>query len=272
MKTTNQAWNELIYSILKHGIDQTCRGMKTKELIARKSQFYMRDCVLTHPGRTGINYQFMREEGLWMVRGDNSLAPLTKWVKRMADFSDDGETLYGAYGPRFNAQCPYILDTLCNDPGSRQAYAIFGERNPPKTKDLPCTISMQFMIRNNYLNTCVSMRSSDAWLGLPYDIFSFSMMSMKILLLLKAGDPQTFMKTDLGVLNLFAGSCHIYEQHIDAAIKAAMMPEKEIENRLTSLRPRDFQDYTHFTVWLDRKANQTPSLNQLGTNKQFWEK
>ena len=40
-------------------------------------------------------------EGLWMLAGRKDLAPLTRYVKSMEDFSDDGETLWGAYGWRW---------------------------------------------------------------------------------------------------------------------------------------------------------------------------
>ena len=42
-------------------------------------------------------------ESLWMLAGRKDLKPLTYFVKSMEDFSDDGETLWGAYGWRWKS-------------------------------------------------------------------------------------------------------------------------------------------------------------------------
>ena len=42
-------------------------------------------------------------------------------------------------------------------------------------KDIPCTVSLQFLIRENKLHLFVNMRSNDVFLGLPHDIFCFTM-------------------------------------------------------------------------------------------------
>ena len=83
-----------------------------------------------------------------------------------------------------------------------------------KTNDVPCTLSLQFLIRNGELNCIATMRSSDAWLGWVYDIYNFSMVSLYVMLQLKS---QHKFKYNLGHLYLTVGSQHLYKQQFEKA-------------------------------------------------------
>ena len=86
------------------------------------------------------------------------------------------------------------------------------ERSPRKSADIPCTVSIQFLLRGGTIHTNVFMRSSDAWLGWPYDIFTFTMMTHYIRLILN-------YSLSMGTLRLLAGSQHIYMRKFDDARK-----------------------------------------------------
>ena len=65
-------------------------------------------------------------EGLWMIHGRNDLRPLTFFVESMRDFSDDNETLWGAYGWRWRDyfdkdQLDIIIAMLQRNPDDRRA-------------------------------------------------------------------------------------------------------------------------------------------------------
>jgi len=151
----------------------------------------------------------MAAEAYWILTGSSQVEEVSRYCKRIAEFSDDGRHLQGAYGPRFVSQIKYVVDKLIDDRWTRQAVMTFWERNPRDSRDIPCTVMAQFLIRDGKLHMLVAMRSSDAWLGVPYDIFSFSMMAVYIHSLLKTlGD----VDLQLGNLTIFAGSQHIYDR------------------------------------------------------------
>lgn len=162
--------------------------------------------ILVHPVRN-LNYRFMVAEWLWVALGQNRLADLTRYNSRMAAFSDDGLTLAGAYGPRLAPQLPYVHRALA-DPDSRQAVAIIWTPSPPASKDLPCTVALQFILRRGQLNLIVTMRSSDAWLGVPYDFFTFSMLQNSL-----AGT----LGVERGFIQLNLGSSHLYKKDAERA-------------------------------------------------------
>ena len=93
---------------------------------------------------------------------------------------------------------------LEKDPNTRQAVIHIKEprnviNNP--TKDLNCTLTLQFLIRDNKLHLITNMRSNDIWLGLPYDVFNFTCMQI-----------QMAMELGVDVGNYYhnVGSFHMY--------------------------------------------------------------
>ena len=132
--------------------------------------------------------------------------------------SDDGEHVNSNYGylikkyygfDQFNMCCQMLYD----DQNSRQAIIHF---KPPvdfvayKSKDVPCTISQQFFIRDEKLHTIVTMRSNDIWNGVPYDIFFFTNNQIKLAMLLNVS---------VGTYMHNSGSLHMYKRDYDKAIE-----------------------------------------------------
>lgn len=154
-----------------------------------------------------VNYSFMFAEAAWIVEGSNRLDRIKPYMKFYANFSDDGEFMRGAYGPKISDQMGYIVDTLENDKDSRQAYLNIWRERPGQSKDIPCTTGMQFVIRDDILHLIVTMRSNDIVKGFTYDVFTFSMVALAIQISLR----KRGIQTSLGNLTVNAGSLHLYE-------------------------------------------------------------
>ena len=101
-------------------------------------------------------------------------------------------------------QWKMVKQLLKNNPNSRQAVIHIKEPrdlvNRP-SKDVNCTIAMQFLLRDNKLDLIVTMRSNDIWLGLPYDVFNFTCMQIQMAMELGV---------NIGVYYHNAGSLHMY--------------------------------------------------------------
>lgn len=128
-----------------------------------------------------ISPSYLLGELFWYFRGDNSLKFISEFSSFWNHLSDDGETCNSAYGYilqhkfGFN-QIEKVIELLKRDPGSRRAVLNINTPNEQmiETKDEPCTIAIQFFIRNEQLNCTVMMRSNDIWFGLPYDVAFFT--------------------------------------------------------------------------------------------------
>ena len=203
-----KAWYFILESIVEHGRGIAPRGKHTTEVLNQSVRLPLETCAFTHPARM-LNHRFQQAEALWMIAGMRNLKFLTNYNPLMAKFSDDGETLAGAYGPRLQPQWDYIVATLRHDWSTRQAVASIWTPSPEVSKDIPCTLSMQFLRRpENTLNVVVTMRSSDAWLGVPYDIYSFSQIAMAV---------ANEMGLEHGELVLNMASSHLYEDNLDVS-------------------------------------------------------
>jgi thymidylate synthase len=205
----SRTWLDAINDILTNGDPVAPRGKMTREIPQRTMVVDMRRPVLRVPDRS-LSFRFMAAEAFWILSGDDRVETISPYNSRIKDFSDDGERFFGAYGPKIKAQLPYIIEKLNADEDSRQAGLTIWRECPPNTKDVPCTVAIFFSIRNNKLNAHVFMRSSDVWLGVPYDVFNFSMLSHLVCGLLNE-HRQLANAVKPGQLFLTAASSHLYE-------------------------------------------------------------
>lgn len=202
------------------------RGMEVREQIAAQYTVPMMSYI--DNANRNVNYDFMFAEAAWICSGSNRLSDLTETMKSYANYSDDGIVLSGAYGPKVIDQMRYVVDTLEDDSDSRQAFINIWRENPRKSKDIPCTTSMQFLVRDHKINMISNMRSHDIVLGSTYDVFSFSSVANSIRLLLK----QRGINYDLGDLTVNAGSMHLYERHYNEIDK--WVKSNNINNEIAS--------------------------------------
>lgn len=215
--------------------DATCapRGMPIYETFHATTVVDMTRSLVRVPSR-GLNPRFAAAEALWILRGSDRLDELTPYNKRMAEFSDDGATLRGAYGPRLARQLHYIVNALRRDRDTRQAVASIWTPEPAPSRDVPCTIALTFMIRGDHLHAHAFMRSSDVWLGLPYDLFSFSAYAATVVALYNALAEGSAVS--LGTLFLTAASSHLYETHREAAERVLAAAEPADDRRALPAR------------------------------------
>lgn len=205
----NRAWCNLLREVMNDGNEVSPRGQLTKELPQRTTVVDMRQPVLTIDARK-LSYKFMAAEAFWILSGDDSVAGIAPFNKNISKFSDDGERFFGAYGPKIVSQLPYVVSKLNEDKDTRQAGLTIWRESPAPSKDIPCTVAIFFSIRRGRLNCHVFMRSSDCWLGVPYDVFNFSMLSHLVCARLYERHRVT-----PGKLYLTAASAHIYDINFD---------------------------------------------------------
>lgn len=211
--TMPEAYKAIIQHLLHNGQFVSPRGMQTKELIGHSFTLYQPIYNVVTQASRKLNPSFLAGELLWMLTGTNDARLITPYNKQIGQYSEEG-FFKGAYGPKLMEQLPYVIQTLSEDPESRQALLTLWRERPGKSRDIPCTISMQFFIRNDLLDMVVYMRSNDAWLGLPYDVFNFTMIQQYV---------ASFFGISPGWYHHHVGSLHLYEQHWRSA--QALMTE-----------------------------------------------
>jgi len=195
------------------------RGMKIKEKLGVQFRITDPRDRLPYIEARNFSVSYFIAETLWYLSGNDS----TDWISYYASFwkgiSDDGVTANSAYGARIFrphgriagggiVQWDYVKEELRKDPDSRRA--VIHIRTPDDSlhavKDVPCTLALQFFIREGKLHLHVNMRSSDIILGIAYDVPAFTTM-------------QEIMANELGVeLGEYvhtSNSLHCYERDFE---------------------------------------------------------
>ena len=122
-----------------------------------------------------LNPVFAVVEGAWMLSGSNKLIPLENELPNFRSYSDDGETLNGAYGARLQYffginQISSAVELLKADHNTRRVVlTIYSPLDLIKdSKDIPCNTTVYLKICNESLDITVLNRSNDLYLGRIY--------------------------------------------------------------------------------------------------------
>ena len=229
----NAAYQARICAILLTGDKSAPRNQVITEEIAGRMRYNADQPVITLKHRK-LNYAFMFAEAAWLLSGCDEVDRLARYMNGIRKFSDDGIHLAGAYGPKFVVQEDYVLDALTRDSDTRQAVMTIWERNPGPSKDLPCTISVQFLIRGDLMHAVVCMRSSDVYLGVPYDMFSFAMM---VHYMCARYRENTGKRVQPGHVDIMMGSSHAYDRDSD---KLQECMNAEVYGQYETINPHVF--------------------------------
>lgn len=150
----------------------------------------------------------------WYLAGTNSSEFIRYYIDDYKKW-DEGGIIFGGYGPRLihsdaGNQIINVTSLLREKPDSRRAVIQLFAATDIVTdhKDVPCTCVLQPLLRGGALHMLVYMRSNDVFLGLPHDVFCFTMLQEIIAATLSAS---------LGTYTHFAGSLHLYDDKRKAA-------------------------------------------------------
>ena len=214
----NDVYNELA-ELLNDNFEfkSSPRGLDIKECLGVSF-------TITNPRDRGIfnstrkfKPHYTVAETLWYLSANDE----TSWISYYASFwnriSDDGVTANSAYGARIFRPHPrvgdgafiqwdWVKNELIRDPDSRRA--IIHIKSPidsiKATLDVPCTLALQFLIRDGRLHLVVNMRSSDLILGIANDVPAFT--TLQEVMALELG-------LELGSYVHISNSLHVYKKN-----------------------------------------------------------
>lgn len=210
-------WYEALRMLRDQEKIQTGRDQSTHELLL--TTMYLENPRNRFVLSRNIDLAFAFVEVFWHLSGRNDLEFLNSWNKRMKTFSDDGQTLHGAYGYRLRGKGKYDIDQLeaayialrLNSDTRQVGLQIWDALDDmpdtsgkPVSKDIPCNLDARMLVRDGKLYWHQHQRSQDLIWGFPYDIIHWTMI-MEIF----AG----WLGVNVGLYKLSSDSLHIYERH-----------------------------------------------------------
>ena len=234
----NDAFKSTLESVMTNGSE--IKAEESKSIGSGKSfkEIINYNLVIENPqkrilrsSKRPINLPGAIARFVWMMAANNRLADIEfYWGAAVTPFSDDGYTVPGSsYGARmFNSspgldQIEAIINRLRKDPSTRRAaVAIYHPVDAIRdSKDIPCTFGLFYHVREKKLVSTVVMRSNNAFILLPYNIFEFSLLAEVI---------AKEVRVSLGHMNYNALSMHVYKEHYEKAYEVIM--ESNIEDDL----------------------------------------
>lgn len=153
-----------------------------------------------------LNAKIGYAEAIQLIGGFSDPNFMLNIAPQFANYMEDEGFFHGAYGRRIGTQLRDVVHKLQADKNTRQAVLTLWDPqldNWAGKRDYPCTVAIGFALRRRRLDMNVTMRSNDAWLGLPYDLFQFSQLMLTVAHALEV-DPGTYTHT--------AWSLHLYSR------------------------------------------------------------
>ena len=184
-----QQYHALLQDILRNGHDRGDRtGIGTRGVFGRQMRFDLEEGfpLLT---TKRLHVRSIIIELLWFLRGDTNIA----WLKENGvsiwdDWADANGDLGPVYGKQWRSwaapdgraidQVRWVLDEIRTNPNSRRL--IVSAWNPAEVNDMalpPCHCLFQFNVINGRLNCQLYQRSADVFLGVPFNIASYALLT-----------------------------------------------------------------------------------------------
>ncbi len=208
----------LIEKVMNEGVLKEDRtGTGTKSIFGHQMRFDLSKgfpCVTTKK----LHMKSIIHELLWFLKGDTNIKYLKENGVRIWDeWADENGNLGNVYGYQWRSwptpdgehidQIKNVIDTLKANPNSRRIIvSAWNVGEIDKMALPPCHAFFQFYVAQGKLSCQLYQRSADIFLGVPFNIASYALLTMMIAQVcnLKLGD---FVHT--------LGDAHIYSNHFD---------------------------------------------------------
>lgn len=206
---------DLLKEVMENGVDKPNRtGIDTRSIFGAQMRF---DLSKGFPLVTTkkVHLKSIIHELIWLLSGNTNIKYLQdKNVRIWNEWADEAGNLgpvYGAQWRNFNGegidQIADVVQRLKTNPNDRRM--IVSAWNPAQIEQMalpPCHAFFQFYVANGKLSCQLYQRSCDMFLGVPFNIASYALLTMMMAQVtgLKAGD---FVHT--------LGDTHIYHNHFD---------------------------------------------------------
>src|SRR6188472_2519364 len=215
-----QQYLDLLQHILDTGVQKTDRtGTGTISTFGYQMRFNLQDgfpLVTTKK----LHVKSIVHELLWFLKGDTNIKYLKEnGVKIWDEWADENGNLGPVYGKQWRSwegangktvdQVSELIEQLKTNPDSRRMIiSAWNVADLPKMKLMPCHCLFQFYVANGKLSCQLYQRSADVFLGVPFNIASYALLTMMIAQVCDL-EPGEFVHS--------FGDVHLYNNHFEQA-------------------------------------------------------
>jgi thymidylate synthase len=245
-------YHDLLRLVLETGVERSDRtGTGTLSVFGAQARFDLRERfpLLT---TKKLHLKSIIYELLWFLRGDTNIKYLNEHgVSIWDEWADENGNLGRVYGAQWRDwrglngthvdQITKVISEIRENPSSRRL--IVSAWNPAEIDTMalpPCHVLFQFYINQGELSCQLYQRSADLFLGVPFNIASYSLLTMMVAQAcdLKPGD---FVHT--------FGDLHLYSNHLEQAREqlsrdCRTLPRMQLNPAIKRIEDFQFEDFT----------------------------
>lgn len=247
-----QQYLELLQHILDKGVEKQDRtGTGTISCFGYQLRFNLADgfpLVTTKK----LHLKSIIHELLWFLKGETNIGYLKeKGVRIWDEWADEKGELGPVYGKQWRSwegaagkevdQITDLISQIKRNPDSRRLIVnAWNVADLDKMALMPCHVLFQFYVANGKLSCQLYQRSADVFLGVPFNIASYSLLTLMIAQVCGL-EPGEFIHT--------FGDVHIYSNHLEQVKlqltrKPYPLPQMKLNPEIKNIFDFQFEDFT----------------------------
>jgi thymidylate synthase len=245
-------YHDLLRLVLKEGVARSDRtGTGTLSIFGAQARFDLRERfpLLT---TKKLHLKSIIYELLWFLRGETNIRYLNEHAVTIWDeWADENGNLGRVYGAQWRDwrgangirvdQIDKVISEIRENASSRRL--IVSAWNPAEIDEMalpPCHVLFQFYVNDGELSCQLYQRSADLFLGVPFNIASFSLLTMMMAQVCDLA-PGDFVHT--------FGDLHLYQNHLEQAREQLSrecrpLPRLQLNRAITQIEDFRFEDFT----------------------------
>jgi thymidylate synthase len=242
---------DLVLRVLDDGVSKMDRtGTGTLAVFGHQMRFDLAEgfpCLTTKE----LHLKSIIHELLWFLNGNTNIEYLKRHKVRIWDeWADENGDLGPVYGKQWRSwstpdgksvdQIQRLVETICSDPDSRRLLVCTWNVGEIDLMALPpCHCLFQFFIGDGKLSCQLYQRSCDVGLGIPFNIASYSLLTMML---------AQVCELELGEFIWTGGDVHIYANHVEPLRQQLLrqplaLPRMVIANRGQEIFDFSYEDF-----------------------------
>ncbi|PIH58948.1 thymidylate synthase [Paenibacillus sp. LK1] len=238
---------DLLQDILDTGVHKGDRtGTGTQSVFGRQLRYDLSEGFPLVTTKR-IHLKSVIHELLWFLSGDTNISYLKEnGVKIWDDWADENGDLGPVYGSQWRTweapngekidQIAAVIDSIKNNPDSRRhLVSAWNVAEINNMKLPPCHFAFQFYVAEGKLSCMLTMRSVDTFLGLPFNIASYSLLTHMI---------AQQCDLEVGEFIWSGGDVHIYSNHVEQVKTQLEREPFALPKLVIKRKPDSIFDYT----------------------------
>lgn len=246
-----QQYLDLVKHIIETGTDKSDRtGTGTRSVFGYQMRFDLsKGFPLVTTKKTHL--KSIIYELLWFLQGDTNISYLKEHnVKIWDEWADENGDLGPVYGKQWRSwagadgvevdQVKDLIHQIKNNPDSRRMIiSAWNVAELPKMKLMPCHCLFQFYVANGKLSCQLYQRSADVFLGVPFNIASYALLTMMIAQVCGL-EPGEFVHS-FGDVHLYSN--HFEQAHLQLTRTPFPLPTMKINPEVKDIFSFKFEDF-----------------------------